>query len=281
MTRRLDTDRDRGVPGLVLERYRLGELPAAEAEALERRLEAEPDLAARLAALDRSDEEIRRLYPPAWLADQVRSRRKAAPDGAARPAWGWLLRWPVPAALAAAATIALVLAPRLLSPPALEPVAGARPAPSALAVASGDRIKGLQPSLVLFRKTGSGSEALADGAVARAGDVVRVGYRAAGRTHGVIVSVDGRGLVTVHLPTSGSEAAPLRSGETVLLDRAYELDDAPHFERFYLVTADRDFEVEAVVEAARRVAGVPAQDHLMLPAPLQQTSFLLRKGGQP
>jgi len=281
MTRRLDTHGDRGVPDLVLERYRLGELPAAEAEALERRLELEPDLAARLAALDRSDEEIRRRYPPAWLAEQIQQRRRPAAASIASPARRWLLRWPVPTALAAAATLALVLAPRLLSPPSLESVVGARPAPSAPAALSGDRIKGLQPSLVLFRKTDAGSETLADGAVARAGDVVRVGYRAAGRTHGVILSVDGRGLVTVHLPTSGSEAAPLQSGETVLLDRAYELDDAPRFERFFLVTADRAFDVKPVVEAARRAAGLPARDALVLPAPLQQTSFLLRKGGQP
>ena len=69
MTRRRDTG---GVPDLVLERYRLGELPPAEAEALERRLAVEPELAARLEALDRSDEETRRRYPPAWLAEQIR-----------------------------------------------------------------------------------------------------------------------------------------------------------------------------------------------------------------
>jgi len=283
MTRRLDADRDRGAPDLVLERYRLGELPAAEAEVLERRLKAEPDLAARLEALDRSDEEIRRRYPPAWLAAQIEGRRKPAARSIAGPARQWLVRrWPVPAAIAAAAALTLVVAPRLVSPPSLEPAGGARPAPSAPAVDSGDRIKGLQPSLVLFRKTDSGSETLADGAVARPGDVVRLGYRAAGRTHGVILSVDGRGLVTVHLPASGSEAAPLRSGETVLLDRAYELDDAPRFERFFLVTADQAFDVKPVVEAARRrAASTTARGGLALPAPLEQTSFLLRKGGQP
>ena len=276
MTRRRDTG---GVPDLVLERYRLGELPPAEAEALERRLAVEPELAARLEALDRSDEETRRRYPPAWLAEQIRQRRK--PEPSARPTRPWLVRWPVPAALAVAATLALVLAPRLLGPPSLEPAPGARPAPSAPGVGSGDRIKGLKPALVLFRKTDSGSETLADGAVARAGDVVRVGYRAAGRTHGVILSVDGRGVVTLHLPIRGGEAAPLRSGDAVLLDGAYELDDAPRFERFYLVTADEAFAVEPVVEAARRAAGAPARDELALTAPLEQTSFLLRKGGQP
>jgi hypothetical protein len=281
MTRRPDTG---GVPDLVLERYRLGELPPAETRALGRRLDREPDLAARLEALERSDEEIRRRYPPSSLAEQIRRRLWAvaeAADRRARRPRAWLLRWPLPAALAVAATLVLVLTPRLWRPPSPGPVAGAPPARSAPALGSDDRIKGLQPSLVLFRRTASGSETLADGAVARAGDVVRVGYRAAGRTHGAILSVDDRGVVTVHLPTGGKEAAPLRSGETVLLDRAYELDDAPRFERFYLITADRAFDVEPVVEAARRAAEPSARNELPLPANLGQATFLLRKGGQP
>jgi hypothetical protein len=278
MTRRHDAG---GVPDLVLERYRLGELPPGETRALERRLDREPDLVARLEVLERSDEAIRRRYPPAWLAEQIRRRHRLAPEVTARPGRPWLIRWPVPTALAVAAVLVLALAPRLLSPPLRERIAGDHPAPSAPAVGSGDRIKGLGPSLVLFRKTDSGSETLADGAVAQAGDVVRVGYRAAGRTHGVILSVDGRGVVTVHLPDRGGEAAPLRRGDTVLLDRAYELDDAPRFERFYLVTADRAFDVEPVVEAARRAAEPPPRDELPLTAPLEQTTFLLRKGGQP
>jgi hypothetical protein len=276
MTRRSDTG---GVPDLVLERYRLGELPPGETEVLAHRIGVEPELAVRLEALERSDEEVRRRYPPEQLAEQIRRRRWPAPLPTARPARPWRLRWPVPVALVAAATVALVLAPRQSILPIREPVAG--PTPSAAPVASGDRVKGLTPSLVLFRKTGSGSETLADGAVARAGDVVRVGYRAAGYAFGVIVSVDGRGAVTVHLPDLGRTAVPLQSGETVLLDRAYELDDAPRFERFYLVTSDRAFAVEPVVQAARSAARAPREDQLQLAAPLQQTTFLLRKGGRP
>jgi len=268
---------DSGVPDLVLERYRLGELPKDEMLALERRLDAEPELKERLRALERSDEEIRRRYPPAWLAEQIRSRQKAT-SKLARPARGRLVRWPVPVALAAAATLALALAPRLLSPPLPEtsPRPGVAPA-----VDSADRIKGLEPSLVLFRRTEAGSEALADGTVAQPGDVVRIGYRSAGRAFGVILSVDGRGFVTVHLPSRGSEAARLRAGETVLLDRSFELDDAPRFERFYLVTADRTFEIEPVVEAARRSVASARPEALPLTAPFEQATFLLRKGGRP
>jgi hypothetical protein len=266
MTRGRDTGE---IPNLVLERYWLGELPPAEAQALARRLDAESDLAARLEALQRSDEEIRGRYPPGWLAEQIRLRRgRKVAQASPRPR-AWLLRWPVPTALAVAATLALALAPRLLGPPSRGPVA------------SDDRIKGLEPSLLVFRKADAGSQTLADGSIARAGDVVRLGYRAAGRTHGVILSVDGRGVVTVHLPTRGRQAAQLRTGETVLLDRASELDAAPGFERFYLVTAEHAFEVQPIIEAARRTAREPGSGELPLTAPLSQTTFLLRKGGRP
>ena len=109
MTRRRDRGGVRGVPTSSSSRYRLGELPPAEARTLEGRLVVEPDLAVRLDALERSDEEIRRRYPPDWLAEQIRSRRRPAPEATARAARPWLVRWPVPAALAVAATLAIVL----------------------------------------------------------------------------------------------------------------------------------------------------------------------------
>jgi hypothetical protein len=154
-------------------------------------------------------------------------------------------------------------------------------------VEDGERIKGLRPALSLFRKTAAGSEALADGDRARQGDVIRVGYRASGRRYGVIVSLDGRGAVTRHLPEQGRLAAALEGGEVVLLAHAYELDDAPAWERFYFVTADEPFEVEAVEDAARRArvehaaAVAQAPEALRLPKPLEQASFLLTKETRP
>jgi hypothetical protein len=262
------------VPDLVLERYRLGELPRADVEALELRLRVDAELRARLEALESSDAEIRHRYPPEWLAERIHRRLGSATRDAVKERPVRAMRWPVPVALAAAATVLLVLAPRLVSPPQVEP--GAR---LPVVGESGDRIKGLAPSLQLFRKTPDGSEPLADGALARAGDVIRVGYRAAGRGFGVILSVDGRGAVTLHLPLRGDGAAALDSGGTVLLDHAYELDDAPHFERFYFVTAATPFPVATVVGAARR-AGVEASE-LPLPKSLEQSKFLIQKGGRP
>jgi hypothetical protein len=263
------------VPDLILERYRLGELPSAEAEALGRRLRDDAGLRARLSALERSDAEIRRRYPPAWLAERVRLRLAAPAPKGPHPRPAFARRWAAPLA-AAAAIVLLVLAPRLVGPPSGQPAV--RPP---VAADSGDRIKGLKPALQLFRKTPDGSETLADGDLVRAGELIRVGYRAAGRRFGAIVSIDGRGSVTVHVPVHGDQAAALASGDTVLLDHAYQLDDAPRFERFHFVTAQAPFAVATVVDAARRAATTAGASELPLAASFEQATFLLRKGDQP
>jgi hypothetical protein len=241
------TDRS-DVPDVVLERYRLGELPPADAERLERGLQGDPALRLRLEMLEASDAEMERTGVPDRLAAGVRvrvARLRAEHRVQARPS---LARWLVPAAVAVAATVVVVSLPGararlgLVSPPWSNRAGGS------------DRVKGVKPSLTLYRKTAVGTEKLDDGAVLRAGDLVRVAYQGAGRAYGVIVSIDGRGGVTLHLPASGPVSARLLPGDRVLLDRAYELDDAPRFEKFYLITGDVPFDVGPIVEAASRAA---------------------------
>jgi hypothetical protein len=253
------------VPDVVLERYRLGELPAAEAEALGRRIAAEEALRARVGALDSSDEEIRLRHPAEGLAAHVRARLGDARPAALSPRGR---AWPLPAVLAAAALLFAVLVPRGEGP--LGPAG------------EDDRIKGLKPSLAVFRKTADHSETLADGDRARAGDLIRLGYRAAGRRFGMILSLDGRGHVTLHLPREGTRAVPLQAGEVVLLDHAFELDDAPRWERFFFVTSEAPFDVAAVMDGARHapVEAAPPGT-LALPAPLEQSAFSLEKEARP
>jgi hypothetical protein len=96
----------------------------------------------------------------------------------------------------------------------------------------------------------------------------------------VIVSIDGRGVLTRHLPAHGGQAVPLDPGPATLPE-SYELDDAPAFERFYLVTADAPFPVETVVEAVMRrharPEGAGGDGRLDLPPSLEQSTFVLRK----
>jgi hypothetical protein len=66
----------------------------------------------------------------------------------------------------------------------------------------------------------------------------------------------------------------------VLLDFSYELDDAPRWERFYLVTGARPFDLEPVRRAALGVATAGSEavpPPLPLAADLEQSVFSLSK----
>jgi hypothetical protein len=259
------------VPDLLLERYRLGEMSPPEIEELRRRLAADEGLRARLRALDDSDREINHRYPPGWMAARIRQRLRT--DSHPAPIVRRRLTWRLPVSAGAAAVLVMVVGWQVLGPRDLEP--GRRPSNTA---ESGVRLKG--DSLVLFRKTAEGSEVLGDGALARAGDQIRIGYRAARRSYGMILSIDGRGVVTRHFPRQGRRAALLTATGLVLLDHAFELDDAPRWERFYLVSSREAFEVAPVLEAARTVAasaGTNPPPTLVLPAPLDQSGLVLIK----
>jgi anti-sigma factor RsiW len=249
----------------MLERYRLGEMTPDETAAFERRLQGDDEVRQRLQTLEASDEEIRRRYPPPVMAAQVRQRLEARAKNAPRMASAGFpgLRWRTVAVLTGVVVLFVVAGLPLLRP----------------RDESTDRIKGV-PTLLLFRKTLEGSEPLRDGATARAGDLIRIGYRAAGHGWGVIVSVDGRGVVTQHLPREGTQAARLSAESRVLLDFAYELDDAPRWERFYFVAGSAPFETTPVIEAAKGVMASGAASPpptLPLRMPVKQSSVLLIK----
>ena len=142
--------------------------------------------------------------------------------------------------------------------------------------------RGLEPHLVLDRQTARTVERLHSGDVVRPGDLVQVSYVAAGHRYGVVVSVDGRGAVTLHHPAVAHQASRIEARGEVPLDHAFELDDAPGFERFFFVAASAaPLDASLVLAAAHRLArdGLVAsrQQPLPLPADVVQSSFLLRK----
>ena len=79
--------------------------------------------------------------------------------------------------------------------------------------------------------------------------------------------------MTFHLPEGWEDGAArspaLDASGEVTLASAYELDDAPSFERFFLVYGEEPFEVAAAAEAARRLAARPdeARRGRLEPAP--------------
>jgi hypothetical protein len=254
---------ERTFPDWELALHRLGELPAARAAALGRALEDDPELAARLAALDEREAELMARLPPRVLAAQVADR---APRRRHRGLW-------LAAELAAVALLLLLVLPPVLRPDQLAPFQD-----------HGVRDKGVQPYLRVFRQVPGGLEELGPLDPASPGAQLQLSYAALGRTHGVVLSIDGRGEVTLHLPLDGALSEALKPEGTVDLPASYMLDDAPTFERFFLLTARDPFELAPVLEAAHALAADPEQARaapLSLPRSIDQADFLILKDPTP
>jgi hypothetical protein len=261
----------------MIERLALGELDPATAAGVRQRLIDEgrsPE--AEVAALALSNREILAEHPAAQIAAAVSGRLATARtrkwDGGRRPIW---LFAGGPLVLAGAAALALVVARR---PPSTTSSNVEQDAVEETG------IKGAT-SLHVYRHGRQGDERLPDGAHAARGDLLQLAYRTGeGARFGVLLSIDGAGNVTVHWPDgNAAAAATLSSRGEVRLPAAYELDDAPAFERFFLVTAAGPFPTSSVLGAARALAAQPATarlQRLALPASLHQESLTVNKSAK-
>lgn len=256
-------------PDWLVERIALNELPADELARARAKLLAEPDGQARLEAIERSNRELLASHPPAMMTPMIEQRLRAArrrdETASVRSSVRWLAGLSIP--LAAAAALVLTVQTRHVETIGVEPE-------------ETTRIKGAEPKLQIHRQVGDGAERLAEGATVRAGDVIQVGFTRGDHAYGVVLSIDGAGAVTVHLPDFGDQAAALTGSGLRMLDYAYELDDAPGFERFFLITSNQPFRLDPVEAAAERLAANPAEARtgtLDLPEGLDQVTFLLAK----
>lgn len=245
-----------------LERYLLRELPADEMRAVEQALGRDESLRRRLADLEKDTAATLAAHPPRVVGAAVRARLGG--DARERQAWRTSL------ALAAPALAAALVLGIWLGRGEQQPAGPVEPEVT--------RLKGGAARLLVFRQSDGEVETLRSGSSARPGDVVQLAYQAPPDHYGVILSLDGRGTVTQHLPAEGGVAASLRADGPVTLETAYRLDDAPRFEAFYLVIAPRAFDlgaVSAAAAAAARADEPPAA--LALPPSFDQAAFVLRK----
>ncbi len=261
------------LPDWLVERAALDEVPAASRDRLER---ADPgELASRVAAVrdDNAAELARHPAAPAVaqiearIADESRQRTRRRRRRA---------RWLGLATSAAATMVIARLATERSTPVPPDPD---DPTPGEVVRAKG------APHLLAFRHTGDTIERLPQDAIVRAGDVIQLRYHAGGQRYGVIASLDGAGLVTLHFPAreDAPPGATVMAPEPTALPDAYALDAAPRFERFFFITANTPLDVARTLAAVRALA--PRDDSatalLVLPPGLHQWSLRLRKADHP
>lgn len=255
------------IPQLYLEQLLVGELPAAKAREISGRQEVD----SMLSELAASNEEILEQYPPSEIVGLI-EERQAKQTRSATTVSRFPIAVPRSVALLAAA---LIIATAGVLPFVLRHTESVSPGTELT------RVKGLEPQIIIYRKNGGAIEKLSSNATARDGDLVQLGYNAAGQKYGAIFSIDGRGVVTLHFPYPRlSDTSPRleRNGE-VVLNYSYKLDDAPGFERFFFVAAETPFSLKTILGAASQLAasGQARRGELRLPKGFTQTSELLVK----
>lgn len=287
---------DRQETDSLLEMHLHGELPADLRKKAERILST-PEGRRRMEEIRESDERILRELPPDRMAKAIERRMSASPiprtttdRGPTR--MGWL---GAAGAMAALGVLVLVVASRR---PAEGPVGsevavrgidsigadtagsrsdadrivddflGTRPVERAstenVAVApvadDGIRTKGDVRRLRVHRVDAAKGEASALGErdTASPGSVLQISLLPGPGTWAAVVSVDGSGQATLHLPETGDSA--LRIEDAVQAPHSFQLDDAPGFERFFLVTSPIRFSLDEALAVVRR-SGVRAPVH--------------------
>jgi len=248
---------DSGVPDWLLERYALGELPADRLDALRMQIEADPALSARLRDLRNHNRAVLLQHPPRIVAREVERRAGVRPARKSRSA-GWFAA----PAIAMAAVALFFVGPQDSGPDVLSK---GRPGTHSPVDA---------PELRIFR---ADDGELTPGDVANTGDVLGFRYHAQGRDFGALLSIDGTGIVTLHMPKAVDDSLDLEEG-LVTVDLGYELDDAPGFERFFLVLSETPFNLNAVMVAADHLASEDAKTgQLELDAQLEVVDFVVDK----
>jgi len=277
----------KSIPTWKLEWYLMGALPARESRAIAALERSDAALRGRIDALRASNAEILAECPEQAAREAQNAIIKyenciaGAPSRQQnRSVWnrGVTPRWAVPA-LACAAMLVILPVYVILTDNAIWQASD-----DPETATYGTRIKGddeyTAPSLEVWRKIGNAAEMLEPNAAARAGDIIQLRYAVSKSCYGALVSIDGRGLLTVHLSGKNGKAAPLAPGHSVALKSAYRLDDAPAFEVFYLITANEIFDLESV-KLKLMGANHPIGDGESLSLPKKRvTTFTLRKIGK-
>lgn len=268
-----------------LERYLLGELPPDRMEAIRRLVDSDPAVWERLETIKRSNQEIFSRYEPAEEAPKIRaaidrSREKPRFGKAGRSILDFKEaragRRPVFALVAASALILFVggfLTLYFL-----------RPAADLTTRSKGGDPAGEQASIRIHQKAGFNDIVLEDGDTVKAGDLLQISYTAGPARFGVIISLDGRGTVTLHFPDSETGSTELQSGRNIPLPNSYELDESPDFERFFFVTSTRLINVRTVWKGVTELGRDPVRaqtEQIVLPRKWSQFSCLLLKGSRP
>ncbi len=269
----------------LLERYILDELPKEKTELIKNQLRENPELKREIERIKRSDQAILNQYPPDSFVPKISRRyqeEKSKKENIKRNKAIFSKRLLYASSVFVSALVLLII----VFYNHRDQMDSSKQTPSTPST----RIKGTQSMdltkthLILHRQINNGVELLEHGDRARVRDLLQIAYVAAEELYGVILSIDGNGIVTLHFPESKDESTLLEQHKNKLLGQSYELDDAPEFERFFFITSGSEIDVEEILTKAEALAKNPhraKRRNIELPDIFNQSSMLLIKEEQP
>jgi hypothetical protein len=246
-----------------LERYLLGELSEKEMRELQERELSDEIFAARVAEMRLQGKRFVAENPFVALEAKMAAAGQSANDGHNVVSVRWLK-------VAAALVIALgVFSMVVLNRDVATYDRDSASMQVAMAdVDDGTRIKGMQASLEVWKKTGDSAVQMVNLGDAHEGDEIQLRYRVPQKCFGMLFSMDGNGTITMHMG-EGNKAIELEPGKMTTLPFAYKLDNAPKFEKFFLLTSQNSFEIDGNdIDKSLKQTGV------------ENVSFTLRKVGK-
>lgn len=262
------------IPDLYIEQYLLGELPDDLRIEMDRLAAENKTLKDRMEKIRNSDTEILKSYPAAMILPEILmksgrddSAMEITENGRAetgqknpenKPSLnnpGYLLRR-IGSLAAKRYTLSLASAAAVIFIFLFMLVPGMRNTDNTNITYDTDvRIKGLDSRLIICRIKGNNIEELKNSDTAGRGDILQIGYTAAGNfRYGTILSIDGRGTVTLHYPADPGSPGELTQNRLITLDNSYELDDSPDFERFIMVLSAGPLDINSIIEKAKKLA---------------------------
>ena len=246
-----------------LERYLLGELSEKEMRELQERELSDEIFAARVAEMRLQGKRFVAENPFVALEAKMAAAEQSVNDEHNVVSIMWLK-------VAAALVIALGVFSMVLLNRNVETF-DSKDAAMQVAMADvddGTRIKGMQVSLEVWKKTGDSAVQMVNLGDAHEGDEIQLRYRVPQKCFGMLFSMDGNGTITMHMG-EGNKAIELEPGKMTTLPFAYKLDNAPKFEKFFLLTSQNSFEIDGNdIDKSLKQAGV------------ENVSFTLRKVGK-
>lgn len=245
------------IPDWKLEKYLTGDLPAREMRRL-REMEATDEVFAGRVRMFREDNlAVLRKMPFESLEMKLEAR--SGIRGIDTLTVNFKLVKFAAAAVFVLAFVAVAVFMNGERPMPMADGAGAGTQVAMMEVETGTRIKGMDARIEIWKKMEKGIAQLENLSDASEGDEIQLRYSVPQKCFGLLFSMDGNGAVTIHMGNENM-AIPLEPGKMVTLPFAYKLDDAPKFEKFFLLTSQNEFELDvAKIDELLKKEGVSSK----------------------